>query len=74
MILASFVFSVISHDTRFQDASQNMLSKADGYILLSLFAIFMYYLIEMAFTSKDNEQQEEIEEIPLNKKVLSTVF
>ena len=57
VILASFVFSVISHDTRFQDASQNMLSKADGYILLSLFAIFMYYLIEMAFTSKDNEQQ-----------------
>ena len=74
VILASFVFSVISHDTRFQDASQNMLSKADGYILLSLFAIFMYYLIEMAFTSKDNEQQEEIEEIPLNKSIIYSIL
>ncbi|MDY5211522.1 MAG: calcium/sodium antiporter [Intestinibacter sp.] len=74
VILASFVFSVISHDTRFQNASENMLSKADGYILLSLFAIFMYYLIEMALTSKDNEQEDEIEEIPLTKSIIYSIL
>lgn len=74
VILASFVFSVISHDTRFQNASENMLSRADGYILLSLFAIFMYYLIEMALTSKDNAQEDEIEEIPLSKSIIYTII
>ncbi|MDO5009672.1 MAG: calcium/sodium antiporter [Intestinibacter bartlettii] len=74
VILASFVFSVISHDTRFQNASENMLSRADGYILLSLFAIFMYYLIEMALTSKDSVEEEEIEEIPLSKSIIYTII
>ena len=60
VILASFVFWVISHDIKFQYAAENMLSRADGYILLSLFAIFMYYLIEMAITSKDESVEDEI--------------
>ncbi len=28
----------------------------------------------MAFTSKDNEQQEEIEEIPLNKSIIYSIL
>ena len=73
--LACFVLAVISHDTRFQDgATQNMLSRADGYILLALFAIFMYYLIEMALTSKDQAQEDEVEEIALSKSILYSIL
>lgn len=73
VILACFVFAVISHDTRFQGASQNMLSRADGYVLLSLFAIFMYYLIDMALNSKD-VAEEEIEDIPLGKSIIYSIL
>ena len=74
VILASFVFWVISHDIKFQSASENMLSRADGYILLSLFAIFMYYLIEMAITSKDESAEDEIEEISTSKSIIYSIL
>lgn len=73
VILSCFVLSVISHDVRFQNATENMLSRADGFILLSLFAIFMYYLIEMALTSKDKSEQDEVEEISLSKSVIYSI-
>jgi len=73
--LACFVLAVIAHDTRFQEGvTQNMLSRADGYILLALFAIFMYYLIEMALTSKDQAQEDEVQEIPLSKSILYSIL
>ena len=74
VILASFVFWVISHDIKFQYAAENMLSRADGYILLSLFAIFMYYLIEMAITSKDESVEDEIEEISTSKSIIYSIL
>ena len=74
VILASFVFWVISHDIKFQSAAENMLSRADGYILLSLFAIFMYYLIEMAITSKDESVEDEIEEISTSKSIIYSIL
>lgn len=74
VILSCFVFAIISHDTKFQDASQNILSKADGYILLSLFVIFMYYLLEMAFASKDESNKEKIKEISTSKSVIYSII
>lgn len=74
VILASFVFAVIAHDTRFQNATENMLSRADGYVLLSLFAIFMYYLVEMALTSKDKIEDEEVKEIVLSKSIIYSIL
>lgn len=73
VILASFVFWVISHDVKFQSSPENILSKADGYILLSLFVIFMYYLIEMAITSKDKTSENEIQEISTSKSVIYSI-
>lgn len=73
VILSCFVLSVISHDVRFQNATENMLSRADGFILLSLFAIFMYYLIEMALTSKDQAEQDDVEEIALSKSIIYSI-
>lgn len=73
VILASFVFWVISHDIKFQSSPENILSKADGYILLSLFVIFMYYLIEMAVTSKDKTSEDEIQEISTSKSIMYSI-
>lgn len=58
-ILSALVLWVLSHDIRLQGYSENFLSKADGLILLALFGIFMYYLIEMALTSKEEMDVEE---------------
>jgi len=58
-ILASLVLWVLAHDIKFQGYSQNFLTKADGLILLALFSIFMYYLIEMALTSREEMDIED---------------
>ena len=58
-ILSALVLWVLSHDIILQGYSKNFLSKADGLILLALFGIFMYYLIEMALTSKEEMDIEE---------------
>jgi cation:H+ antiporter len=58
-ILASLVLWVLSHDITFQGYPKNFLTKADGLILLALFGIFIYYLIEMALTSKEEMDVEE---------------
>jgi len=73
VILASIVLAILSHDTRFQGYSENALTKADGLMLLSLFIIFMYYLIEMAFSGKDSAE-EEIEVMSLGKSILYSVL
>jgi len=72
VILASIVLAILSHDTRFQGYSENALTKADGLMLLSLFIIFMYYLIEMAFSGKDSA--EEIEVMSLGKSILYSIL
>ncbi|MFR7490204.1 MAG: sodium:calcium antiporter, partial [Romboutsia timonensis] len=41
VILASFVFWVISHDIKFQYAAENMLSRADGYITIIICYIYV---------------------------------
>jgi cation:H+ antiporter len=53
ILLSSLVLLILSHDIRFQGYSENELTKSDGLMLLALFSIFMYYLLEMALTSKE---------------------
>ncbi|MHC1750004.1 MAG: calcium/sodium antiporter [Cellulosilyticaceae bacterium] len=66
MILSSVVLLVLSQDVNFQGATSNSLTRADGIMLLVLFGIFMYYLIELALNARKNELSEE------DVKVLST--
>lgn len=74
-ILASLVLMILSHDTRFQGYSENLLTKADGLMLLALFAIFMYYLVEMAITSKEEMDVEKGDEMmPITKSILWSVL
>ena len=68
--LCSIVFAIITCDTLLQNSTENMLSRADGLILIALFAIFMYYLFEIALTSKEQQEEEEIKEIALSKSII----
>lgn len=73
VLLASVVLAILAHDTRFQGYNENLLTRADGLVLLALFAIFMYYLIEMAFTSKDKEE-ENIVVMKLSKSIIYSIL
>ena len=53
MLLATIVLYILGNDIIFQDSMVNRLSLGDGLIILSVFAVFLYYLIEMAFLSKE---------------------
>ncbi|MGL4736545.1 MAG: calcium/sodium antiporter [Cellulosilyticaceae bacterium] len=67
-ILAAVVLLILSLDVKLHAGATNMLTRSDGLILLVMFGIFMYYLIELALTSRD--QVEEITDVmPLKKSI-----
>ncbi|MBU5675171.1 calcium/sodium antiporter [Alkaliphilus sp. MSJ-5] len=65
MLLATVVLYILGNDIKFQGNSINILTQGDGLIILSIFAVFLYYLVEMAILSKEaniesplNEEKE----------------
>lgn len=74
-LLAVVVLLILSHDTKFQGFNKNSLTRADGLMLLALFSIFMYYLIEMAITSKEEMNIEQAKEnVPIGKSITLSVL
>ena len=74
-LLASIVLIILSHDVKFQDYPFNSLTRADGLVLLSLFGIFMYYLIELALTSNDEmDVTEGNPSAPLSRAILMSLI
>ena len=55
LVLVTLGLSVLLLDTFFTDAAYNSLSRADGVILLLFFSIFIYYLITIIKTDKENQ-------------------
>lgn len=68
-ILASIALLVIGQDIMIQKIDHNFLSRADGVILLLLFGIFMYYLVEIALTSRQANEDELLDVMPLGKSI-----
>lgn len=62
--LASITLLVLIADIFLQDYSDNMLTRSDGIILLLIFAVFLYYIFELARKSRNDfgEQPSKIEE------------
>lgn len=62
--LASITLLVLMADIFLQDFSNNMLTRSDGIILLLIFAVFLYYIFELARKSRNDfgEQPSKIEE------------
>ena len=63
MFLATIVIYILGNDVRLQDNSVNKISQGDGLILLSVFAVFLYYLVEMAVLSKESKIDNTTNEI-----------
>lgn len=55
--LASITLIVLMADIFLQDLTQNALTRSDGIVLLLIFAVFLYYIFELARKSR-NELEE----------------
>ncbi|MBK9735949.1 MAG: calcium/sodium antiporter [Saprospiraceae bacterium] len=54
-LLAAIVVYILVNDILLSKGIENIISFADGLILLSFFIIFMYYLVHLAKTSGEDE-------------------
>lgn len=70
-LLSGFVLLILANDTIFQGSTNNLLTKADGIMLLILFGIFMYYLIELALVSRESSASLENEMEHAQQKQIS---
>ncbi len=70
-LLSAFVLLILAYDTEFQGYSENILTQADGMMLLVLFGIFMYYLVELALTSHSTKKEQVVEQGEENERPLS---
>lgn len=69
--MGAFVLIVLGYDSKYHNYPDNVLTRADGIMLLVLFGIFMYYLIELALTSRKNgtDEEEEIKTYSMPKSI-----
>jgi len=72
-LLTTITMFIISADILLQGSSQNLLSRADGLVLLCIFSIFVYYLVELALMSKESFD-EEAKTMALPKSLLFSVI
>lgn len=72
-ILASIVLVILAYDIRFQGYSENILTRGDGLIFLTLFAIFMYYLIDMAINSNGETNEENYKIMSISKSIILSI-
>lgn len=69
------VLIILSLDMLFSGQNANVLTRGDGIILLLGFGIFMFYLVEMAISSKEaDDEMEQIVKLPLSKSILYSVL
>lgn len=71
-VLAVLAVLIMTNDKILDGATQNVLSKIDGLVLLSFFAIFMYYTIELMRGGDDKETEDELKVYPLSTSSLMT--
>ncbi|OON95378.1 MAG: sodium:proton exchanger [Epulopiscium sp. Nele67-Bin005] len=73
-ILAGIILFILGLDVALQDQTMNVISRADGILLLIFFSMFMYYLIASALSNRDNgSDDDEIECMPMSKSILMSI-
>jgi len=55
--LAAIVLFIMANDALIDGASESLLTRIDGYILISFFAIFIYYTMHLAKSEKNEVQK-----------------
>lgn len=71
-ILASFVLFFVAGDVWIDGATENVLSRIDGLVLLSFFAIFFAYTLAIARNTEDDDE-ESIKSMPVWRSALYIV-
>lgn len=56
-LLAVIVVGFMANDVFFDGASESMLSKIDGLILMSFFTVFLYYIFSIAKSGVSDDQE-----------------
>ncbi|RCW67018.1 calcium/sodium antiporter [Saliterribacillus persicus] len=73
-LLASIALLILVSDIALQKATENLITRGDGFIILLFFAIFLYYVFEVARKSRDKLIDETNDTpSPLAKKVILTI-
>ncbi len=75
-LLGSVVLLILVLDINLQNHSVNILTRADGLILIAFFIIFLYYIIEMALKHQAtrNDQVKESQKENLKKYIIYTII
>ena len=74
-LLASTSLLILISDISLQSLSSNFITRGDGFIFLLFFAIFLYYIFEVARHSRDKTKQENtaVEAPSWGKNILFTL-
>lgn len=59
-LLGSIALLLLMSDMFLQALSNNLLTRTDGFVLLLFFAVFLYYIFEVARRSRDNAGKETV--------------
>ena len=70
-ILVTMLLIVLLLDSALSGASGNMLTRSDGIAILLFFAVFLYYLVQMAMRSRSKDAVE-TPKWPVGKSLLFT--
>lgn len=70
-IFLTFLFAILLNESMFTSETINNFSRADGIILLTLFSLFLYFLIRKTTTDDENEIQEN--DMSLFKAIIYTL-
>lgn len=73
-ISTAVVLLILSLDTLLQGYPVNMISRADGLILLIFFAIFLFYLFDLAFQSHKKGEASASEEMPEERSIGKSIL
>lgn len=57
LVIITTSFCVLMLDSLFNPMTKNTFSRADGIILILLFCMFVYYLVQMAMKKTDKDEQ-----------------
>lgn len=70
-LLASIALLVLISDVSLQNSDVNFITRGDGFILLLIFSIFMYYILEVARNSREKaaDQYEPTSKEPWGKNI-----
>lgn len=72
-LLASVVLWVLISDVALQGLGTNLITRSEGIILLLIFAIFLYYIFEVARNNREPVRAEDVVGVTWGKNTLLTL-